>query len=262
MKKIIAILLSVVLLTAFSVNVTAAGIQVSCDVSSETIKNGEQVTLNFSLSGAEYAQAALIEISYQSGFTIVSGQWLKGSAIITDFNGEDGVIAFDKETSFNGSLFKLVLKAKEDAGGKHDIKATITLKNGSVDVGSASVTKAVTIGTTTSKPTSSSEASSNAGNKTSTASSKSNSTKVSTVSKADSTTSTTKETVGSNSETDLTESSAPSVVTPPTESGAAQVDSAAENTQNSSNPVWWIIIIIGAVAVGVIAFVVSKSKRH
>ena len=154
------------------------------------------------------------------------------------------------------------MKAKEDAGGKSDIKATITLKNGSDDIGSASVTKAVTIGTAASKPTASSEASSNAGNKTSTASSKSNVTKVSAVSKADSTTSTTEEAFGTNSEMDLTESSAPSVITPPTESDTAQVDSTTENAENSSILILWIIIIIGAIAAGVIVFMVSKIKRR
>ena len=259
MKKIISILISVILLAAFALNAGAAGMQVSCDASSETVKKGSEVTFTVSVSGAEAANAALIEVSYSAGFEIVSGQWLKSDALMTDFNGEDGVIAFASATNLNGNLFKLVLKAKENADSKQSVTASVTLKNGSSDAGSNSATKSVTL-KSNSQSTVSSNASTTTSSKSSGKGSNSKGTKnTTTVSKTNEQADEITEQQVSEETATTTESSSISSTASSVDSISTETDS-SKNSDNGFNPLW-LVLVIGALAVICVIVIIIRKRR-
>ena len=145
MKKLISILISAILLTAFSVYASAEGFQVSCRASAESVKAGSKVMLTVSVSNAGLAKSALAQVYAGEAFDVVGGQWVNDDAAISVFNGEDAVLAFEEETDLNGDLFKVVLKAKADTAAKQDVTVSVTLKNGTEEVAAGTVTQSLSI---------------------------------------------------------------------------------------------------------------------
>lgn len=127
MKKIIVFLSCLLLLTVLSVPVLAAGsasIGLSADKAS--VSSGDTVTVTVSAS-VDSCGSGGVELSYDSGkFSLVSGEWLLSGAFMTDFSAVsgDGVFAFESAKGISGSVFRFVLKVKDNAG----------LGNGSVSV--------------------------------------------------------------------------------------------------------------------------------
>ena len=116
MKKVWMILLCLCVVVALAVPALAAG-SASLSVSPSTIYRGETFTVTVSVSGVGSCRSGGIEVSYDSKFELISGEWLISGTTLADFNvtSKDGVFALDSAKSLSGNVFKLTFKAKSDA---------------------------------------------------------------------------------------------------------------------------------------------------
>lgn len=148
MKKITSIILSLILVLAMALPVSAAGANVSANLPSE-VKRGDSVTVSVSVSGCENADTGSVAINYDnSKFEITSGGWTISGTQLKDFqtaNG-DGVFMLSSVGSVNGSILSFTLKAKDTAAiGNTTIGISMSFKNGATDVGSGSVNKTIKV---------------------------------------------------------------------------------------------------------------------
>lgn len=149
MKKIVALIISFILLFACCVSVSAAGESASCS-GNASVTVGQNITLTFSVSGYGDVTSGGVTISHGEEFEIVSGTWLK-TGFLTDFNvgNKQGAVGFTSATNVNGNLFQLVLKAKTASASAKSVSATFTMKNGATALAQTTATKSIKIGCAT-----------------------------------------------------------------------------------------------------------------
>ena len=141
MKRIISVVLCISLVTMLSVMTFAAGgISIG---GPNTITTGSNADFTVNISGCDMATSASVSVSFDSGFTLVSGTWLKSG--LNNFSGNKGVIGFTSATDINGAVFKLTLKANSPSATAQNVKITIAAKNGANEILNQTQSKAVTI---------------------------------------------------------------------------------------------------------------------
>lgn len=146
MRKILSLLISLVLVVSLSISAFAAGsAKVDSKVSATVIKLGDKITVTVSLSDcAPFKSMALTPNYDKNVFELVSGEWLLTDAVLTDFNGTSGAVAYSSAVEKSGNIFKYVLKAKDNATLKNTtIKTDAVIKNGDTTV--TSTATAVTV---------------------------------------------------------------------------------------------------------------------
>ncbi len=128
MKKVLLCVISIMLVLAVIVTVSAAAPEVALRTAKKQIAIGESVTVVMSVSGVE-AASAHVSIAVPEGLEIVSGKWLKNGTI-KDFRGSAGVITFGSAIAVEGDLIELVFKGVKDLNEVSKLEATVQFKNG------------------------------------------------------------------------------------------------------------------------------------
>ncbi|MBR5540243.1 MAG: hypothetical protein IKU56_02565 [Clostridia bacterium] len=136
MKKFFALLLSVMLVLTISIPAFAAGTATVACTSANEVKQGETLTVMVTVSDCDPFKSMAVTPSYDKKvFELVSGEWVLTEAMLTNFNGTNGAIAYSSAVTKNGNIFKLVLKVKADAPvGKTSVKADAVIKNGDTTI--------------------------------------------------------------------------------------------------------------------------------
>lgn len=144
MKKILSVFICIMLvcslsITAFAASATLGGVPAE-------IKKDSTATITVNVSGSPSTTSALVQITLGSGLQLVSGQWKK-SGIMQDFNASngEGVIALSSSGSFDGAVFSFVVKGKTVSTTAQSVTVKLTFRNGSSEVGTASVTKSIKV---------------------------------------------------------------------------------------------------------------------
>lgn len=136
MKKFLVLCLCVLLIAAVAAPVSAAG-TASLSRSDTSIYRGEKVTITVSVSDAASSRYGGIEVTVDSKFELVSGEWLVSGATMADFDvtQKDGVFTFDTAKKISGKIFKMTLKAKSDAAfGSGTVSVKLSLSGESADI--------------------------------------------------------------------------------------------------------------------------------
>ncbi|MBE7092776.1 MAG: hypothetical protein E7365_06330 [Clostridiales bacterium] len=144
MKKILSVLICFALI--FSLSITAFAASATLNGVPSELKKDSTATITVSVSGSPTASSALVQVTLGSGLQLVSGQWKK-SGIMQDFNASngEGVIALSSAGSFDGAVFSFVVKGKTVSSTAQSVTVKLTFKNGSSEVGTASVTKSIKV---------------------------------------------------------------------------------------------------------------------
>ncbi len=136
MKKLLVLCLCMLLIVALAAPVSAAG-TASLSRSDTTVYRGGQFTITVSVSDAASSRYGGIEVTIDSKFELVSGEWLIDGATMTDFDvaQKDGVFTFDSAKKISGKIFKMTLKAKSDAAFEAgNISVKLSLSGESADI--------------------------------------------------------------------------------------------------------------------------------
>lgn len=146
MKKILALLFSVVLIFGTAVTASAAGTSVSLSGVPTELKKDATATVTVALSGTPTMSSAMIQVALGDGLELVSGEWKK-DGLIKDFSASEsnGVIALSGQSTLDGTVATFVIKGKTIANKAQDVKVDFIFKNGSQQVGTASITKTVKV---------------------------------------------------------------------------------------------------------------------
>ena len=111
MKKILALLISFILIFAISVPTFAAGTATVATTSANEVKRGDEITITVTLSDCDAFKSMALTPAYDTAiFELVSGEWLLTGTSLARFDGKNALMAFDKEQTVSGNIFKLVLK--------------------------------------------------------------------------------------------------------------------------------------------------------
>lgn len=148
MKKALSIFVTILMFTLLVLPAAAAGTTVTVTPSAATVTAGETITYTVSLGGACKAKSGSISVSYGSDFELVSGEFLKSGATLSQFDTATnlGALAFLNETDLSGAYFKLVLKAKAASATAQTVQISVILRNGATEVGSGESTVSTKIG--------------------------------------------------------------------------------------------------------------------
>ncbi len=131
MKKLIAMLISIVLILSLSVATFAAtGGSVVLKASATEVKQGDTVTVSVSLKDVDAISSMGLEFSYDKNVFEAEGEWKDSSAFINAVEDGKAALAFTTAKKVSGEIFVLTLKAKTNAAiGKKDISIKYTAKN-------------------------------------------------------------------------------------------------------------------------------------
>ena len=144
MKKITALIISLVLMLALCVPASAAGTAALNGNTSVTV--GSNIEFTVSISGCSDASSAGVSVAFDSEFEFVSGTWLKNGGLKTFEQSKlKGGLGMLESPSVNGNLFKLVLKAKTASVSAKNVSVNVVVKNGSTEIMNVTPTKAVKI---------------------------------------------------------------------------------------------------------------------
>lgn len=154
MRRILTFVILPILILALAVPSVAESGGIAAVTAAETITAGDTLTVTVSISEADLILAAMVEPIYDSAvFELVEGSFLQSGAL-SDFNDQDGVIAWDTPQSPNGELAVFTLRAKQDAPlGEYTVGCRYSVRDSSdnlVTCNSPSVQ--VTIGENTTIP--------------------------------------------------------------------------------------------------------------
>ncbi len=132
MKKIISLLIGLIIVFAACVPAFATdSVTLSGNATASNITQGEQLTITYSVSECTLKSMAL-SFSYDANaFEVVSGKWLMSGTIMADVfkQPNKAVAAFGEETTVNGPVFELVLKAKDTGStGNSSVSANPEIK--------------------------------------------------------------------------------------------------------------------------------------
>lgn len=146
MKKILSFIIYLMLAVCIAIPASAAGVNVSV-TSSSSVTAGSNITFTVSLSGSTSATSGSVAVSFDDNFELVSGEFLKSGALLSNFDPatNKGALAFSSATDMNGEYFKLVLRAKQAGNAAQSVSISVELKNGASTVGSGSTSKSVKI---------------------------------------------------------------------------------------------------------------------
>ena len=146
MKKILAALICIILVCGLTITTFAASPSASLSGNPSELKKDATATITVNVSGSPSTTSALVQITLGSGLQLVSGQWKK-SGIMQDFNASngEGVIALSSAGSFDGAVFSFVVKGKTVSTTAQNVTVKLTFRNGSSEVGTASVTKSIKV---------------------------------------------------------------------------------------------------------------------
>ena len=139
MKKSLSALCALLLLLLSAFPAAAAGITLKITPSATEVTEGQTVTYTIALGGSCTAKSGSVEIDTGDAFEVVSGEFCKTGAMLSNFDTATnlGALAFKDETDFSGNYFKLVLKAKTASATTQSVRVSVTLKSGKTVVGSA-----------------------------------------------------------------------------------------------------------------------------
>ena len=144
LRKFTSLILAILLIASLCITAYAAELSISSDV--KTVSKGDTVKLTVSLSGCADANTMGISISYNKNqFSLESGDWII-NGLLSDFDESmnKGVFAVaDKSASFNGDVFELTLKAKDDSFDTSSISADLIVRNDSTTVANISATVSI-----------------------------------------------------------------------------------------------------------------------
>lgn len=146
MKKILSLVTCLVLICSFSVTAFAQGATATLNGIPSEIKKDATATVTANVSGSPTLSSALVQVTLGDGLELVSGEWKK-DGIMKDFTVSNGygVIALSSVGTIDGTVFSFVVKGKTISANAQNIKVDFTFKNGSANVGAASVTKTLKI---------------------------------------------------------------------------------------------------------------------
>ncbi len=138
MKRIFSVLLIFILTLSLTVSVSALGNALSCKVTNDTLKAGQNVTVTVSIDGNEaFASIGLTFDFNRDVFEVESGKWVMSGLVLTDFNKSENraVGALSNAVVKTGDIFELVLRVKDGApAGTYYVKTEPRMKNGTLDV--------------------------------------------------------------------------------------------------------------------------------
>ncbi len=140
MKRLFSIIIAAaMLLSMFSIIVTAVDPAMVIIDSASGVKRGDTVTLTVSVSGSAPAKSMSVTPFYDSNvLTMISGTWLLSNALLSDpwnISTGDAVIAYGSETDINGGIFLMVFKVNDAAPyGDTSVSCEVIIKNGTVSI--------------------------------------------------------------------------------------------------------------------------------
>lgn len=144
MKRIICLLFSIVLTLLLCITASAAGSSTINGNTSVTVGSNIEFTVN--VSGCGDATSIAVAVSYDGGFELVSGTWLKSGSITKfDTATNKGALGGLSSPDVNGNLFKLVLKAKTASASNQNVSVNVIAKNGSSEIMNVTPSKSVKI---------------------------------------------------------------------------------------------------------------------
>ena len=146
MKKILALVLCLILLCSTIIPASAAGSSATLSGVPSELKKDATATITVNVSGSPTLSSALVQVTLGNGLELVSGEWKK-DGIMKDFTVANGygVFALSSAGTLNGTVFSFVVKGKTISATAQTVKVDFTFKNGSSDVGTASVSKTVKV---------------------------------------------------------------------------------------------------------------------
>ena len=144
MKKIISLFVTMILMLSVCITANAAGSSTINGNTSVTVGSNIEFTVN--VSGCSDATSIAVAVSYSDDFELVSGEWLKSGSLKTfDALTNKGALGGLSSPDVNGSLFKLVLKAKTASENAQNVSVNVIAKNGSAEIMNVTPSKSVKI---------------------------------------------------------------------------------------------------------------------
>lgn len=144
MKRIISFIVCIILMMSVCITANAAGSSTLNGNSSVTVGSNIEFTVN--VSGCSDATSIAVAVSYDGGFELVSGTWLKSGSITKfDTATNKGALGGLSSPDVNGNLFKLVLKAKTASASNQNVSVNVIAKNGSSEIINVTPSKSVKI---------------------------------------------------------------------------------------------------------------------
>ena len=144
MKKIFSIITAVMLIMSLCITANAA-----CDATingNNSVTVGRNIEFTVSVNGCGDATSIAVAVSFDGGFELVSGNWLKiGSISKFDTATNKGALGGLSSPDVNGNLFKLVLKAKTASANTQSVSVNVIAKNGSTEIMNVTHSKSVKI---------------------------------------------------------------------------------------------------------------------
>ncbi len=132
MKKWVSLLMSVVMLASSFMLVSALSADtspdISCVISPTEVKMGEEITITVSVSGYEPIRTCSFMFSYNRDvFEFSSESWMTAGVFSGPFDERTLAVSgmFTPAADINGEVYKLVLRAKEDAAIGGDLEITV-----------------------------------------------------------------------------------------------------------------------------------------
>ena len=142
MKRKICLLFSIVLTLSLCITASAAGSSTLNGNTSVTV--GSNIEFIVNVSGCSDATSIAVAVSYDGGFELVSGTWLKSGSITKfDTATNKGALGGLASPDVNGNLFKLVLKAKTASANAQSVSVNVIAKNGSTEIMNVTPSKSV-----------------------------------------------------------------------------------------------------------------------
>ncbi len=150
MKKIISLITCLVLMMTVCITASAAGSSTLNGNGSVAVGSNIELTVN--VKDCADASSIAVAITFDDGFELVSGSWLKeGSIKVFDTAKNKGSLGGLASPNVNGNLFKLVLKAKTVSADGEKVNVNVIAKNGSNEILNVNASKTVKITCTTHK---------------------------------------------------------------------------------------------------------------
>lgn len=144
MKRIISLVFSVVLMLSLCIMVRAAGSSALNGNTSVTVGSNIEFTVN--VTGCSDTTSIAVAVTYSDNFELVSGTWLKSGSITKfDTATNKGALGGLSSPDVNGSLFKVVLKAKTASVNNQTVSVNVIAKNGSNEIMNVTPSKSVKI---------------------------------------------------------------------------------------------------------------------
>lgn len=144
MKRVCCLIVSIALMLSFCITANAAGSLSLSGNSSVTVGSNLEFTVN--ISGCGDATSIAVAISCSGNFELVSGTWLKSGSIAKfDTSTKKGALGGLSSPDVNGSLFKVVLKAKTASASAQTVSVNVIAKNGSSEIMNVTSAKSIQI---------------------------------------------------------------------------------------------------------------------